>query len=184
MRKLVYLIGEPSSGKSTVVRRISKGLGVGKSKKFKLVNYREYPEKLVMVIGDYTNDADPFPGPDKFSFSAIDSLRELMVSIPDGWSILAEGDRLATAKLFQYAKDLGYGVEVVHLVVGEPSQSERNKLRAALRWNANPDSPWMKGRRKKYANLARDWATASLQNNDETDLTQNVDHVSRLLVVG
>lgn len=149
MKALLYLIGAPGVGKSSLMAELTAGCA-------------RY-ERLTPLPHDVLLDPDGVPvaaelGRRRERFSGTDALA-MNVSpaacawLRDGnpWAelVLAEGDRLAHAGFLRAAADGGYVVTLAHLTADQDTLDRR----CAERGSAQSPT-WRRGRTTKAANLA------------------------------
>lgn len=153
--KIIGLIGEPASGKSTVFRKLLAGLGVGTVKKEGLVTYTEYPTDKVIIAGIY--DDAVFSGTDRLSKGCGPKYREWLTAkcVDDtysDWTFYWEGERFSNSKFFDFFRDECSDVTIYYLTCNEETLNERN----ANRSNQNPS--WRKGMATRMRNLREGYA--------------------------
>lgn len=165
MNRLVYLIGEPGVGKSTLMEALTEGLVD--------VEVSPAPVPHTMFYGPYRDQHEPwaieigrrradFSGTDALSMSIAPKAREWIATVPHPL-VLAEGDRLASPSFWLAAEEGGYRVDVV-LLDADP------EVAAARRAERGSDQggSWLKGRLTKVRNL-RPHATIVLNAALETE---------------
>lgn len=137
----LYVIGEPGVGKSTFVKRLTDGLPHedGTSP----FAFRRY-DCGVWELGARRPD---YPGTDALGMSVQPIVEQFLEGMKPAF-LLAEGDRLANAKFFDFLLRIGYNLHVVILRGSEVAAVQR-KLRGS-----NQDPVWLKGRQTKVARLA------------------------------
>jgi ABC-type dipeptide/oligopeptide/nickel transport system ATPase component len=153
--KVIGLIGEPASGKSTVFRKLIATLGEGTVQKEGLVAYTIYPQDKVIIAGVY--DEQVFSGTDRLSKGCGPKYREwLSAKNADpkfaDWEFYFEGERFSNSKFFDYFRDECSDVTIYYLVADETTLNERN----ANRSNQNPS--WRKGMATRMRNLRENYS--------------------------
>lgn len=174
MSALVYFIGEPGAGKSTLMRNLTADYTASpQTKPFAHTLYRKDTKLIAAQLGA---DHPTFPGTDKLSMGiqpqAIQFLRTQPAPI-----VLAEGDRLGNLKFLQAA----YETHAVILVYCDIDPSEAFLRRAQRGTNQNPT--WLKGRQTKVTNLWNAWQGIKLHLNmtePTTELVNAVKNIARL----
>ncbi len=156
-RHLLYLLGVPGVGKSTLMARLVQG----KRRRVRLDPFAHtvYEDGLVQLGRERAD----FSGTDSLSMSVMP--KAIAALEAGAWPrIVAEGDRLASAKYFQAAEDAGYSLVVVLLEAPEEVCAERRAERGSAQ-----DPSWMAGRRTKVARLA-EWVTLWLDAREPVEL--------------
>ena len=150
--RLVYVIGEPGVGKSTLVRRTLEPLTATPERKpFAHVHYYRESELVLTQLGA----EDPmFPGTDRLSMGVLPAAIEF-VNTSHSPLILAEGDRLATRKFLDAVE------REVLLVRCVAPQSVIEARRAARGSDQSPS--WLAGRRTKINRLWDGWTGPRLR---------------------
>lgn len=148
--RIIGLVGEPASGKSTVMRALLPSLGKGTFKKEGLVAYTEFPESKAFVAGVY--DDAVFSGTDRLSKGCGPKYREWLaakVSDPEyaDWKFYWEGERFSNSKFFDFFLTLPVAPLTYYLEADAATLDERN----AGRSNQNPT--WRKGMATRMRNL-------------------------------
>lgn len=138
---MLYIIGEPGSGKSTLIKYLTRGLSYedGRSP----FAFRRY-DCGVWELGARRAE---FSGTDALALNVQPAVERTLEAIRPEF-VIAEGDRLANAKFFRFAIGMGYDVHLVHLEGMEVAAVQR-RLRGS-----EQDETWVKGRRTKVYALA------------------------------
>lgn len=155
-KHLLYLIGAPGVGKSTLVRELA-----GTQKPFELsecgLRMLRYPCGVVELGAR----REAFSGTDALGMSIAPVARTFVA----GKSlcrthplVLAEGDRLASLSFLEAARSGGYHVTLCLLVA---SDADARRARRARELGAKPqNAAWVKGRFTKIENLWRSFDVA------------------------
>ena len=117
---LIALIGEPASGKTSVMRSVLARLGECKAFKFNLLTGRKYPRNLY-VLGVY--NGDKFDGTDRLSMAVQPHAIRFLSKVEKDATVLFEGDRLTRTGFFEEATRLGS----VKLFVLKTSEAEKER---------------------------------------------------------
>lgn len=159
MNNLLYIIGEPGVGKSTLLEYITRDLAFAS---------REYPfpHRLYSCgVTEVGKRRPMFGGTDALSMAVqpavLAYLRHDRPSL-----VIAEGDRLATASFFAEARALDYQLDIV-LLWGPEVAAARRKARGTAQ-----DEKWVAGRRRKVQNLAEQGYASWVIGADDT--TENI----------
>lgn len=137
---MLYIIGEPGVGKSTLLAHLTRGLEVERTDS--PIPFRRY-DCGVVELGVRRPD---FPGTDAYPMNAQPAVVQFLTDVQPKL-VIAEGDRLGNHKFFDEARLIGYHVQVVAIVGPEVAEMQR-RIRGS-----NQDRTWLKGRRTKVANL-------------------------------
>lgn len=172
MPDLVYLIGEPGSGKSTALELITRRLtGAVIRKPFAHTEWWVPGDRRVIELG-YRRPA--FSGTDTLSMS-VQPLVVKWLSSTVNDAVIGEGDRLANGKFFQAVVDAGWNLTVILLDVTEEIGAARRAARALALGGEPQGDTWVRGRRTKVARLAADWPHITV------DANRDAHEVARLL---
>jgi hypothetical protein len=149
--KIVYYIGQPGTGKTTLMRSILSEYSKVEEPEFVkegLVTYHRFNTQKVIILGKY--DEGTFAGTDTWSKGVGPKFREWLIANRENysdWTVLGEGERLSNAPNM----DAMFDEESMKLVCLEVSEEELERRRAAR--NNTQDPKWMKGMRTRIANL-------------------------------
>lgn len=151
MPDLVYLIGPPAAGKSTLMQRLTSGCDRTQAPEEAGVPHSRLhsPKTGDVVAVELGRARGRFPGTDALSMSIAPDARRWIGTVPHDL-VLGEGDRLAIASFMMAAKDAGYVVHLVYLHC-DPAHLD---ARCAQRGSAQ-DRGWRAGRATKALNLAK-----------------------------
>lgn len=152
MRELLYLIGEPGSGKTSLFAALTAGLEPEHIAK-------PFAHTLWPAGGEFIAELGPrreggFAGTDGLSMSAMPVVLDWLTWGCSYDRVIGEGDRLASMKFFDGAEAAGWRVTVLNIACPPEVLSERRAARAAALGVPEQDATWVKGRETKYANLA------------------------------
>lgn len=157
--RLIYLIGAPGSGKSTLMARLTDGLG---RRPMTVENMAPVAhDALINTVNGEVIGAEI--GVRRELFSGTDALPSSIIEKAIPWIrsqpyplLFAEGARLANKRFLQAAFDAGYHVTLA--LLDHPDAETWREARADRIGRAqNP--AWVKGRATADRNLA-DWAEA------------------------
>jgi len=143
VKHFLYVIGEPGSGKSTVVERMTAGAeATDYEGRFAMSVYATTPE--VIEIG---RRRENFPGTDALALNVqpkvIDWLRQTTAR-----HVLAEGDRLANAAFFDYLIEQEWNLVIARIRVRPETAAARRAQR-----ETRQDETWVESRRTKIDRL-------------------------------
>jgi len=137
----LYIIGEPGAGKSTLVDRLTAGLGYEEA--MQPFAHRRY-DCGVLEIG---RRREAFAGTDALSLSVQPTVVTFIEGIRPAM-LLAEGDRLANPGFFVALYDFGYRLHIYELY-GPSVAAEQRAYRGSTQ-----DATWLKSRQTKVRRLA------------------------------
>lgn len=135
-----YIIGEPGVGKSTLVEWITEGHNPDTTDS--PFSFRRY-DNGVTELGKRRAD---FSGTDALSMSVQPTVQKYIEAVSPAL-VLAEGDRLANRKFFDFLKEQGYEV-YVYAIVGSKTAARQREERGSRQ-----DDTWLRGRQTKVHNL-------------------------------
>ena len=163
--RLICITGEPSTGKTTLMKAFMKTLLKGVYSKMGLVYYHSYEQEGLIVLGDYSKQ-NKFAGTDRLSMAvqpqAIEFLRSL-AGMKKNWTIVFEGDRLSNVSFLTACKEFA-DVTVWALAVSDNTKAARHKERADTQ-----NETWLKGRAKKVSNVSKEFKAVSKTHETEKD---------------
>jgi hypothetical protein len=154
MPHLLYLIGQPGSGKSTVCDWMTESLEFEQlDQPFAHRVWQGTPRVPVVELGARR---ERFSGTDALSMSVQPKVVDyLAAEKPE--LVLAEGDRLANSKFFTAVLGLGYQLWLVRLLVSA-AVAERRRYDRVLALGGKPqNTSWVQGRVTKNRRLAEEW---------------------------
>ena len=151
--KIVYYIGQPGTGKTTLMRSILSEYSKAEEPEFVkegLVTYHRFNTQKVIILGKY--DEGTFAGTDTWSKGVGPKFRQWLIDNREtyqDWGCFGEGERLSNAPNM----DAMFAEESMKLVCLEVSEEELERRRAAR--NNTQDPKWMKGMRTRIENLCK-----------------------------
>lgn len=145
MNHLLYLIGIPGAGKTSLLRAVLAGLE-GVPDEGPPAHVR-YPGGV--MIG---RERDGFGGTDALPLNVQPVVIQWLQHL-DVPAVVAEGDRLANERFFRAVSAQGWRLSVVYLDVPTWIAAERR-----CRRGSNQDPAWIRGRESKVALLADRWS--------------------------
>lgn len=165
--------GEPATGKTHLMRSILAELGPPellrkRHWKLGLLIGSEHTKAKVHVLGDYRGP-DKYAGTDRLTMElsppAVTWLLWLnRTDLFNGWTVLLEGDRLFNGKLMRSLEEARARTIWVLLTASEGMKSARRGGRE----DTKPES-FLKGRRTKLANLAKDFKLQTFVHHEPAD---------------
>ncbi len=160
MKQLLYIIGQPGAGKTTVLRQALDGCHCLRVRQpFCMTWYHRddvaVPEERGVQLGA---ERYPFGGTDALSMAVQPKVVEWL-SGTAFTHVVAEGDRLGNEKFFRSVNELGWRLTVAWLSTPDQVAAQRRALRAAHNGTAAQNPVWLKGRVNKVFKLAHGWAT-------------------------
>jgi ABC-type cobalamin/Fe3+-siderophores transport system ATPase subunit len=146
--RLVYLVGPPGAGKTTVLDRL-----VGSNRRVlvrKPFAHQLLPDIGAVILGEHR---PPFSGTDTLSMG-VARIIEPWLQRAEHPLILAEGDRLAYERFFRVAAQAGYEVRLFHIDVDQVTAERRRRVRSEMNGLKAQNEAWCAGRATKARNLA------------------------------
>lgn len=151
--RIVYYIGCPGVGKTTLMRGILAEYSKVEEPEFVkegLVTYHKFAKQKVLILGRY--DEGTFAGTDTWSKGVGPKFRQWLLDNREtysDWSVFGEGERLSN----QPNLDAMFAEESMKLVCLKVSEDELERRRAAR--NNTQNESWMKGMRTRIENLCK-----------------------------
>lgn len=145
---VVIVMGEPGTGKTTLVRKFMERWGTWKQMftEWKLVPFHAFGRYV--VLGKY-EEGEVFAGTDRMSMAvqpeAVAFLKECSARGVIG--VLFEGDRLTNLSFIEHCLE-NYDTQIFYLDVDPKTRASRYAERGS-----NQDEKFLKGRETKYANI-------------------------------
>ena len=140
---MLYLVGQPGAGKSTLMAALTAGMPFVERKH--PVAHLDYGDRVVQ-LGRHRSE---FPGTDTLGMAAITPVTGWVRSNERPMVLLGEGDRLATPRFFDAGRAAGYEATVVGVAVDTMTIGARRNARTD--WH--PNEAWLRGRDTKSRKL-------------------------------
>jgi hypothetical protein len=153
--RIVYYIGCPGVGKSTLMRGILDEYSKVEEPEWVkegMVTYYKFVKQRVIVLGKY--DERTFSGTDTWSKAAGVQFRQWLIDNREkyaDWGCFGEGERLSNKPNM----DAMFEEESMKLVCLKVSEEELERRRAAR--NNTQNESWMKGMKTRIANLCKQY---------------------------
>ena len=155
---MIYLVGQPGSGKSTLMAALTKGL-------VRCALDAETPVPHDLLLDRVSGEAVGAEiGKQRGAFSGTDALASSIIDKAVPWVqtqpydlLLAEGARLANKRFIQATADAGYAV-MLGLLDHDDAEGWRKRRSKALGREQNPS--WVKGRLTASRRLADAYPSA------------------------
>jgi ribose 1,5-bisphosphokinase PhnN len=147
VHQLLYLIGEPGAGKSTLMGELTAGVQAEQlDRPVPHVAYRRGNTLIGVQLGRLREGT---PGTDALAYNALPAVIDWLLTKPASL-VLGEGARLANSRFLNTVRHAFDRVDLVHLVL-PPDVAEMRRLE-----RGTTQAPaWVKGRRTSAYNLAR-----------------------------
>ena len=166
--KIVGICGEPSTGKTSLMRKLMAKLSVEWiHDRFKTLDYF-YDERHV-VLGKYSGEY--FDGTDSLSMAVVVDAEAFLLECQSD-VILFEGDRLFCSRFLLACLRATKACRFVQLIYTSDTFLVRREDRA-MRGIKQADS-FIKGRRTKYGNLRKDFPFIEVMQNNNLDEQQAI----------
>ena len=120
MTKLIYLIGLPGTGKSTIMKQFMANRDWKQERVIDLLD--THVSGRIRVLGKY-EEGETFSGTDRLSMAVAPKAIEWMNTAPNE-VIIGEGDRLNNKAFFEAAKSVG-DLTIIHLTVSDEERQRR-----------------------------------------------------------
>jgi len=146
VKKLVYLIGEPGSGKTTLVQELFKGYEHNAVDVICPHIIHTSTEQRPAVIVELGKSRDEFGGTDALAMNIQPKALEFLRVCPHNL-VIAEGDRLGNQKFFDAVTEMGWTLETVYLKPPKDISARRENR------GSHYSLSWLKGRQTKIGNL-------------------------------
>lgn len=173
---VIALIGEPGTGKTTLMLELMEKLGVDsaseiKSEEYPLVTYHK--QGHVYVLGKYTQkDSNKFSGTDRLSMAVQPQVCEWLKTLPEDSVVVFEGDRLGNQSFLMHCADKT-NLKVFYLETAKAIREERYANRGS-----NQSQQFLKGRETKYAAIRTNFLLMphieTLRNETPEDMQYNL----------
>lgn len=150
--KTVIYIGEPGTGKSTLMREKLADLRATEQDEFVKecgISYHIFREQKTIILGQY-EDGVVFCGSDRWSKSAPPKFRQWITDnqeVYNGWTIYGEGERISNNPTLTHLQQ----ETEFNLICLKVSDEELERRRQAR--NNTQNESWMKGMRTRIVNL-------------------------------
>lgn len=179
MRKVIAVIGEPGTGKTTLFREFMKGYAWENVEPVKLVSSMYSKELGLYVLGKY-EEGEVFAGTDRLSMAVAPAAVEFVENSND--NILFEGDRLTSSKFFDFVlSDPNTELNIIILTVPKPIMEERYKERGS-----NQSETFLRGRKTKIDNIRSNFDYMDhitvFENKNKEDQKKILDKIKSLLL--
>lgn len=148
-KQMLYLIGEPGVGKTTISQMMFEGLP-SKVKSVPYVTWTEYHPTLCELGRQREN----FGGTDALSMAAQKKVIAWLENESNHPYVFGEGDRLANAKFFNWAQE-HFELQIACIWGPEIAEERRNARAAELGKEQN--TTWLASRRTKIERLVEEF---------------------------
>ena len=168
MTKLIYIIGLPGTGKSTIMKEFMASRDWSAERVTDLLD--THVSGNVRVLGKYS-DEETFSGTDRLSMAVAPKATEWMNTAPDE-VIIGEGDRLNNKAFFEAAKSVGE-LHIIHIASSDDERERRYDLRGS-----NQSDKFISTVRTKVSNIAEHFGDkTTLFGTEEGNVTEFIHEV-------
>lgn len=151
-KKVTIIIGEPATGKTTLVRRLM-AFQAWQFRNLKWVPHHINLQRDSIILGDYSDKDETYAGTDRLSMAVQPHARK-WIKDHSIRHFLLEGDRLGNLKFIAELVADGHDVKVIRLMADSATRS----LRGAVQ-NRTQDRKFLKSRETKLINMSRELST-------------------------
>lgn len=160
MKEMLYLIGEPGAGKSTLATALTAGcLEYVAQRPFAHTVWQFSPSHPTVIELGYRREE--FSGTDALSMSVQPKVLDFL-ELDEPALVFGEGDRLSTGSFFEAVATLGYNLTLAHISVPADVGEARRKQRATQLGREPQDNTWVQGRKTKIAHIVEEFTTSLL----------------------
>jgi P-loop Nucleotide Kinase3 len=151
--KIIYYIGEPGTGKTTLMRGKLSELREREPDEFVkegMITYHRFPKQRTIVLGRYGEET--FAGTDTWSKAVGPKFRQWLADNAEtlkDWKVYGEGERLSN----QPSLDALFAAGDTKLICLKVDDAELERRRRAR--NNTQNESWMKGMRTRIENLCQ-----------------------------
>jgi hypothetical protein len=149
-RHLLYIVGEPASGKTTLVKAMTDGVPVTAFKVGPVRWLRLETKPSVIELGARREE---FSGTDALAMNVQPAMVNMLADDVAGQYVIGEGDRLTNLKFFRAVRDAGWYLHVACLEASPLTLAQRRSSRAFLLGKPEQSASWVQGRQTKLRNL-------------------------------
>lgn len=144
--KIIFIIGEPGSGKTTLMRRFMEEVGGFEPhfKEYPLIDYHRSGD--IFVLGKY-EEGELFAGTDRLSMACQPNAVKFLSELRDESVVLIEGDRLGNRSFIEdcFSK---YPTLIVYLKTSSDTREQRFSERGS-----DQNEQFLRSRETKLKNL-------------------------------
>lgn len=151
-KKVTMIIGEPATGKSTLIRQLMASRP-WVFQKLKWVPHHRNNESA--ILGDYSSSSEMFPGTDRLSMAVQPHARQ-WIRESGAQMFLFEGDRLGNLKFIEQLMADGHDLKVIRLMADKHTRQTRSIIQRRAQ-----DSTFLRSRETKLRNMSTFLARAS-----------------------
>lgn len=149
-KELLYILGEPGSGKSTLMAALTDGVRLGGIAADGTLAFKVFDTAPPVV--ELGADRESFSGTDALPMNVQPHAVDWIAHNPYQY-VVAEGDRLANEGFLRAAEESGYRLRIAVLIVSKQTLKMRRQDRAFALGVKPQNETWLKGRETKLNNL-------------------------------
>ena len=156
--RILALIGEPATGKSSIARNLIRELSLGEPLSYGLLRGTQHHKQKIIVFGLYPEN-EIFGGTDRLSMAVQPDAEKFLRYIHD-WNIFFEGDRLGNIKFLSFCK-MVCETKIISLKC-----SSQTKLHRHLKRNDTQSDRFLKSRQTKIRNITEYFVDVEVETNE------------------
>lgn len=176
--KVIAIMGEPGSGKSTLMKQFISLYEWELHEEVPLTPYLYNIKHRIIVLGKYP-EGETFGGTDRMSMACQPEVIKFLDSLDADSNIVYEGDRLSNQSFLENCIEK-FDTSVIYLEVSKEERERRYKERGS-----DQSETFLKGRITKYERLRTNFSimmvTETFSHEKPEDTAKIIEHIQGLL---